>query len=393
MIGVSQPARLSPLAYAWAAIFAVALGTALRAWLLQSQVDFGAFYSAAERWLAAEPLYRLDERVPYKYAPIAAVFFTPFTLVPYAVARAIWLTLSAVALIAFARWSVVRTSAAGSLPPPPAVARRTALVLALCLPLADYLFRVGQCDAVLAAAMAVSLSVAPRSPILSGVLWGVVCSFKLPFLAFVAPALLRREGRRLFGLAAALGIAVIAPALQYGVPGALELLAWWRGLLAETTPPLLCSWDNQGVYGISCSAGLPQAGFFAAAGVAGAALGWAFYVRLRSTREGDPLLDAVSFVVVALCSPLGWRSSFVVAIPLLAFALNRSARWALAPWAFVAVSLTLTYELFGADRFIAWMRLRPLGIAALFTLGAALFGAHRTLSAERDRRQRAGGNT
>lgn len=56
--------------------------------------DFRVYYTAAARWLEAgwPAVYQPDAYTPFKYHPLTLVFFLPWTIVPFAVAKVVWAT-------------------------------------------------------------------------------------------------------------------------------------------------------------------------------------------------------------------------------------------------------------------------------------------------------------
>jgi len=88
------------LQLAWIAIGLYLLGLAISA-VLRVQGDFNVYYRTGARVLNGEPLYRLDESSHFLYAPIFAILFAPFALLPLHAAQFVWYLVSAASLIAF----------------------------------------------------------------------------------------------------------------------------------------------------------------------------------------------------------------------------------------------------------------------------------------------------
>src|SRR6266542_2652336 len=67
--------------------------------------DFKVYYKAGLRLIHEVPLYNVYDENPkyiYKYSPVAPVFFIPFTILPFEIAKiAYWLFLTAIVLISF----------------------------------------------------------------------------------------------------------------------------------------------------------------------------------------------------------------------------------------------------------------------------------------------------
>ena len=94
----NESASAQPRAYLW--VTAALSLLALHAWLLKNGADLQVFELAGRRALHGEPLYRLEEAMPFKYTPIAALLFHSMAL-PLAL------------LIPFCLWSRVADSGRG----------------------------------------------------------------------------------------------------------------------------------------------------------------------------------------------------------------------------------------------------------------------------------------
>jgi hypothetical protein len=222
---------------------AVAL-VAFHSWVFKPAGDFGVFYNAGRRVLRGEPLY-LPEVLPFKYAPPVALLFAPLALLPEALARLIWLVLSAAAIVRF-QWLSARLSHC---------MRSTShlLVLILLLPFSQVLLSWGQCDALLLLLMIQSELWANGRPWMSGALWAMACLFKLPYLIFMCVALPLGQCRRLLGLLIASLAAISIAALRYGIPMTVSQFLSWLEVLRQTTPSLFYAPTNQSAFGIACS--------------------------------------------------------------------------------------------------------------------------------------------
>jgi len=92
--------------WAWLAI-AVYLGALAVAAVLRVQGDFKIYYEAGSRVLGGEPVYRLADSNHFLYAPLFAIFFAPFAMLPIKLAQLAWLAVNAVALVAFVAGAIV----------------------------------------------------------------------------------------------------------------------------------------------------------------------------------------------------------------------------------------------------------------------------------------------
>ena len=385
-------ARLTPRAVnlLLATLLAVAAAVCFLGWLradragaaYQGGVDFQVFHRAAARFLDAEPLYRLDDgHYAFKYAPAVAMGLAPLRLLPPAAAALAWSLLSALALAGFMAWASRRLGA-------PAAASTHLAVLVLTLPFSLHLFPLGQMEAVLLWLVARSEDQARRRPWLSGALWAAASLAKPPFLLLGVAALGLRQWRRLAALGVFLAAGLTAPALRYGLSGALAELAAWRGLLAATTPGLLCDVQNQSAWSIACTwlarppgpAYVMALGAVALVGTAGAAAAVALAWR-RDRQAGAFAAQAAALWLTGFLSPLGWRTNLLGAIPALYLLMDRARaapvrgarRLALAGALGLFLVERLNYEVVGRERFFALLEWRHYGLSTAAAVLAALW--------------------
>lgn len=74
--------------------------------------DFEVYYKAANRILQAQNLYQIPEDGHYifKYSPTSAIYFLPYSILPFAVARCVyWLSLSALIVMGFKIYTQIST--------------------------------------------------------------------------------------------------------------------------------------------------------------------------------------------------------------------------------------------------------------------------------------------
>jgi hypothetical protein len=280
--------------------------------------DFVVFYRTAERFLKGEELYRLsDSGLEYKYLPAAAAFLAPLSLFSPRAAYLIFNLLSALAIVRVMQWCAARVGRSREL-------GTHLAVLAAASPFALHLFVLGQCDALLLWCMVESEARAERSPLVSGALWALAVLFKPPYLAFLLVALAFRQRRRLTGLALGLAGGGLIGTACFGAAGHLAAITRWRALVATTTPGLLCTEDNQSVYGIACQyLSAPGRWQFAAAvlvlsAAAMVASGIAVIrIGTRNAEEGRFAAVAVVFWLTSFLSPLGWWTTLLCTLPIL----------------------------------------------------------------------------
>jgi hypothetical protein len=337
--GGNGSAGAQPSAYAWVA--AVLALLALHAWIFKNGADLQVFELAGHRALHGEELYRLDEAMPFKYSPIAALLLSPFSLLPHKAAHFLWNALSVLAILKVIRWSSGGRASLG----------QSLAVLALQAFFIHRLFALGQIDALLLWLM-VESEIRKERPLLSGLLWAVACLFKPPFLVFLIAAAAFRQWKRIGALAAFGALGLLAGWRELGA---------WRELLAATTRPMLCGDpENQGIVGIACH----YFGHAEAAIVLALAVALVLLSRKR-------LAVASCFFLSAFFSPLCWETNLIALIPL-AYVLARAPlAWARAALgAAIAVNL-LNYDLLGRDLFFRVLEYRHYGLAALLVAVSA----------------------
>jgi hypothetical protein len=282
-----------------------------------TSIDYAVFQRAGERFLRGEALFRPgDGDFAFKYAPIAAAFFAPLSLLPRRVG---WLAMNLLSILALMR--VLGWTARRMLRPPGL--REFAAVLAVAAPYYGHLIWLGQSDGLVLWLLVESEERAERRPLVSGALWALACLVKPPFLVLLLPVLALRNWRRLAGLVWGTCAWLALGAIRYGWTGGLEQLRGWYRMLAGSTPDLVCNPWNQSAFAITCTY-LAQPGTWrfgaalvllalgvTAAGLGGVAVLW----RADGTR-GRFALGAFALYLGAFLSPLGWNTNLIAALPL-----------------------------------------------------------------------------
>ncbi|WP_257450700.1 glycosyltransferase family 87 protein [Archangium lipolyticum] len=369
-----------PLA-AWVVVSIGVFALALHAVVFQVQADWAVFYKAGANALAGQPLYRYED-LPwvYKYAPVTAYLFAPFAALPETVARWSWVLLNAAVLVrAFHVWA--------SMMPRTLPRWAHALVVVLALPFIKQVFLYGNCDTLLLWLALESEALRGARPIASGALLAVACLFKPPLALLALVAVFSREWRRVaavgvFGLAL-----LLLPVFFLGPSFAWSEILAWRKMLEDSTGPLICANQNQGVFGIACWFLSPADGArytLLAAGL-GLALATVLSALLAALARTDAALGrlavtAVAVYCTAVLSPLGWRNNLVMLVPLLFLLLDAALllrsratfAWALAAPGLGTLMGLLAYEILGRARFQHFLELRPFGLCAAVTAVTAL---------------------
>lgn len=89
--------RARQLAWIAVGVYLIALAVAA---VLRLQGDFNVYYRAGHRVLNGLPIYRLDESSHFLYAPLFAIGFAPFAMLPLRAAQFAWYLVSAISLVA-----------------------------------------------------------------------------------------------------------------------------------------------------------------------------------------------------------------------------------------------------------------------------------------------------
>ena len=290
-------------------------------------VDFRVYLMAAERFLEGSDIYRLsDGTMPFKYAPITAPLFLPFTLLPARAAVALWNLASIAALLLVARLTARATPGTGEATPWSWAPVLTTLAL---LPAFTYELFYGQVDAVILLLILLSARGAER-----GQVWRPGVAFAIAFLlkppaALVGLFFVWRRHWRVLGATAMVGAALTLPLLiHYGGDGTLLQFQLWRDTLARTTPPWALQSNTQGLPTLLLSLVYPPETV-----VLPGAMSWAqaaalglFVAAVVWARPGPADLIAMCCLGVTLLSPLAWRANYVLAWPLIRAAVESRHR-------------------------------------------------------------------
>jgi alpha-1,2-mannosyltransferase len=317
--------------------------------------DLEVYWRAARRFLAAEPLYRVGDGLRmYRYAPGAALVFAPLAPLSYALARALWYAVLVAVGAGIAR-SLVRRVGPGS---------GAVVLAAFCgavRPLLDEL-HYAQANLVVLALLLAAFAAEDRGrEYLAGALLALAAGLKLAPLLLALDLVVRRRWRALAGLALGAAALALAPALTYGLAGALALdRAWWDSLRTAAIG-IVTHGGNQSLLAAARRAGLPgELGTLAGALLAGVALA----VRDRERRRALLLLCCV------LAAPLGWVWNYVMAIPALLVVARGGPRRAWGVAAFGLASLVPLYDVAGprVEHWVLEHSLYALAMVALFAL-------------------------
>jgi hypothetical protein len=347
-------ARAASSAPIWA-FRALLLGLAVLAVVLGQHprrgLDFRVYLLAAERFLAGADLYPVsDGFMPFKYAPLTAPLFLPFTLLPARAAAALWNLGAVAALGALARL------ASRAEPGPQERAAwpwAPALATLALLPAFHLELFYAQVDGVMLLLLALAAVGAEK-----GRTWGPAAAFALAVLlkppaALLVLFLLARRHWRVLAASAGVGLLLAAPSIaRYGLDGLLLQGRAWLDTLARTTPPWALGHNPQGLPTLLLSLVLPAESIPSGLAITlaqGLALGL-FVAAVVWSRAGPVELLALCCLGVTLLSPLAWRANFVMAWPLLRATAEARTRGGLALVVLAGLTGVLTSDvLLGAE--------------------------------------------
>jgi len=322
-----------------AAIFFVLAFAAYLLHVRKDMTDFGVGYGAGGRILAGETLYRVsDGHLQYKYAPVSALFYGLFGLLPREAAKAAWFGAVLALLVGCASLTVKLLPDDG---------RRRVLAAGLALlVLAKYLGReieLGQVNLlILFLLLAMVRAWTKGRDSAAGALWALSLFFK-PYAAVFLPYLiLKKKAKSLAAGLAVLVLGLAAPALIYGWKGNLAVLGEWASSLRQSTAGLLSVGDNASLLSFIFKTLGPgrQATSWLLFALAVLVLGLLFlwvFGRGRRCRERPPEVLEAAFLLtlIPLLSPLGWIYNYLygflaVAVVLANFrAYPPAVRWVL----------------------------------------------------------------
>ena len=332
-------------------------------------VDFEVYRTAAQRAVAAEPLYRPEDgHWQFKYLPVFALIVAPAGRGNPEVVKAMWFALDCglVALL-FAR----------SIDLLPNRQRTEGGLIALAAFVTAKLWITelveGQTNLWLAALVLGAVGVANhRRRTLAGVLVGLAVFVK-PYALIFVPWLFVASGfAGVIACALTVAAGLAAPALVYGWHGDLaQHLAWWHGVTATTAPNLLFP-ENMSV----ASMWAKWIGAGTAASVLAVATGLALFglvmtmFRRRATVSDPSLLEvAALLLLVPLLSPQGWDYVALLGIPATVAVLDRwravGVEWRVLAGVSIAVTGFTIYDLLGRERYLRAMSWSVLTLAAM----------------------------
>jgi alpha-1,2-mannosyltransferase len=346
--------------------------------LWKKMPDLGVYHRAGARFLRAEALYvEGDGHFQFKYPPVAALFFAPLGGLPIGVAKATWLCLSALALVASLRLSF------GLLGPRRIPAwRLAALTLLIEAKFFGHELTLGQVNGVLLLGMLLMTRALARGQDLRAGAWLALVAAVKPYALIFVPYLGVRGRLKAVAMAVAgMGALLVTPVCRYGWAGNLELLDRWRATLARSTPPLLTSNDNVSLAGFCAKWGVTDSGRvlgLLVLGVAALLLALVLWTGRRPSAHPAHSLGleiGALLILMPLVSPLGWDYVFLWSTPGVLLLLGGWRSTPKVARAVMVLSLTLIggslYDVLGRSlyqAFMAWSLLTPCFVVLVVCL-------------------------
>src|SRR5215468_8199909 len=211
------------------AIYLAGLGISA---VLRQQGDFNVYYRTGHRVLRRVAIYPANDSDRFLYAPIFAIGFAPFAMLPRRMAQAVWFLINGAGLIAFVLGA--RTMLFGR------IRELSPITIAIPIVLAARFIgnniEHGQINlVVLALCVWAVVDAREARPMRSGLMLGRAVLIK-PFAILVARyLLLRRKWPCLLWASAAIVVLFVLPILVFGISGALEQTSDYLRSVASMT--------------------------------------------------------------------------------------------------------------------------------------------------------------
>lgn len=344
--------------------------------------DFGVCYRGGQRIVQGETLYReADGHLQFKYSPAAAIFFTPFALLPYEAAKAVWYLLELAFLtgLFLLSWRML-----------PAGAREAAPVFlwAFLIEL-KFLAReleLGQVNIFILFILTLMIyCLIKGKEARAGWLWGGSLIFKPYALVFLPYFLIKKKFRALAAGIAMAAASLVLPSIFYGFRGNFTVLGEWPATLSKSTPGLLAAYDNASLYGFLLKAfpafSRQTTQFLLLAVFLGLAAIVLWLVRAGRTslsiKDPEVLESAFLFILIPIFSPLGWYYNYLYSLLAVMLLLCVWEHFPTAGKIIVLVNLiaigTSLVELWGRDLFRFYTKYSLVALNFLIVLSSLAY--------------------
>ncbi|MGB8952481.1 MAG: glycosyltransferase family 87 protein [Candidatus Aminicenantales bacterium] len=300
-------------------------------WIKKDMSDFGVCYQGGMRIRQGETLYRVeDDHLQFKYAPLAAMFFSLFTIVPYEVAKVIWYYLELVLLFgSFFLCTRILPAKEKS------IWFCSGIGLMILAKYAGREIELGQVNIFLIFLLSLMVAaIVMGKNIRAGWLWSFSLFFKPYALVFLPYFLLKRRFKLIASGAAMIFIGLFLPTLFFNFQGNLSVLQEWMSTLFQSTPGLIKVYDNASLYAfflkVFPSLGIRFIEILIALVFLFLALLLIWMMRTgRTAALSRPEILETSYllVLIPLFSPLGWYYNYLYSLLAVVFLLNYFKRF------------------------------------------------------------------
>lgn len=342
---------------AWLALWIYIAGLGISA-VLRNQGDFFVYYRTGHRVLHGIAIYPPDESDRFLYAPIFAIAFAPFALVPRHAAQGLWFIVNAWGFVAFILGASVMLFGRDR--------RLSALLIAVPVLIAIRFIgnniEHGQINLPVLALCTWSIIYAREErPIWSGAMLAAAILIK-PFALLAALYLAIRRYWAVFGWAIAAGaLLFLLPVIIFGPAGLIQQTAAYFHSVASMTDRYRTMLTNQSAVSAFARLASLSGGDAAATGATAFWLGMGFEAALIGgialasavasvSRDAEIASDryalAALFTLMAAFAPISWKSYFaalIVPYMLLTALLIEDRRESRAAWVLLVASAALNF--------------------------------------------------
>lgn len=327
--------------------------------------DFEVNYNAGKRLRWAETLYRFDDgHYMFKYLPSSAFLYLPLSFLPLDVAKAVWyyLILAAVVLILSLSYRLLSNGN-----------KSVYLLLLPLFILAKFYLRelkLGQINAFVTVVLLLMIwnllpdtqKKSSRKDIRVGFLWGLGVAMKPYAVVFLPYLVIKQKWRALLSGFVFLGLALLSPAVFYGLKGNFIVLQEWYSTLSKSTPGLLASADNISIIAFFTKwmGHTGQSMMLSTAVILTMAiLVLVLIMKGKDIPRAHVLECALLLLLIPLVSPLGWDYTLLMSTLAIMLIIQKftiySKLWRTILIINFALIFFLTYDLLGRELYITIM--------------------------------------
>jgi hypothetical protein len=331
--------------------------------------DFEVYWEAGGRALKTEPLYRAaDEHYQFKYLPGFAVLISPLAMLPLRAAKAVWFALS-VGLLAGLLTLSLRLLPERRLNPGLLIGL-TSLTMAKFY---GHELVLGQSNILLAVLVLLGVSqLRSKRDTGAGLLLAASVLVKPYAIIFLPYLLIRRRVRALLAFGVGLVVALLLPAVVYGMTANMALLNGWLTTVTTSTVPTLVIQDNVSIVGMySKWLGVGPLAVWLSGATIGA-IGLLFVAVTRARRHllfPEYLEMALLLTLIPLISPQGWDYVLLVSTPAVMCLINFFERFSTPYRIVVACALAVVgfslFDVMGRTLYSVFMSLSIVTVCYL----------------------------